>query len=439
VQPHDLDAEESVLGATIASPNAVPIAVELLTANDFYRDTNRLIFGAVRKMYAAGVEVDPVTLSAALEQEGVLERVGGKDYVHTLVDVVPAATNVRHYAEIVRETSVLRRLIRAGQEIAELGYEHPHEAAALLDEAERKVYALADRDGGRGVVDACDSLRDLVESLPERRQGRRLRRVRCGFEMIDGFTGGLGRGELCLLGARPSIGKTSLATCIARSVAFNEGPVLFFSIEMSVEALTERLAQAHCLIGGDELRTGNLDGAQLDLLADLRERLAGGRLRIDDKAGRDPLRLRHVARRANAQAPLALVVVDYLQLMRSANRTENRQQEVAEISHSLKELALELDCPVLALSQLNRQVEGRGSEDGRPRLSDLRDSGALEQDADVVIFLHADKEQAKAARSGTLSVEVGAEVAKNRNGRIGQGVLLFERMFTRFRDKLPDR
>ena len=439
MQPHDLDAEESVLGAMIASPNAIPIATELVAEDDFYRDTHRLVFRAIREMYALGKEVDAVTLSAALEQQGVLERVGGKAFVHTLVEIVPAAANVRQYAEIVRETSVLRQLIRAGQEIAELGYEHPDVAAEMLDAAERKVYALADRDGGRGVVDACDSLRDLVESLPERREGRRLRRVRCGFEMIDGFTGGLGRGELCLLGARPSLGKTSLATCIARSVAFTEGPVLFFSIEMSVEALTERLTQAHCSIGSDQLRVGDLDARQLDLIDDLRERLAGGRLRIDDTAGAEPIRLRHVARRANSQAPLALVIVDYLQLMHTAGRAENRQQEVAEISHSLKALALELDCPVLALSQLNRQVEGRGSEDGRPRLSDLRDSGALEQDADVVIFLHMNKEQHKAARSGTLRVEVEAEVAKNRNGRIGQGLLLFERLHTRFRDKLPDR
>ena len=435
--PHDLAAEQSVLGAMMINPAAVPVAVDLLSADDFYRRTTHgRIFQAVCEMYADGTEIDQVTVASALRRAGALEEVGGAELLQTLVEVAPTAANVREYAEAVRDASLRRGLVKVGTAIAELGYGGTDKAEHLVDAAEQQVLALAESGRQDGPVDAVDALRALKESLPERRAGRHVRRVRTGFETIDNFTGGLGRGEFGLLGARPSIGKTALATCVARNIAFTEGPVLFLTAEMSCEALTERLAQAHCAIGGDQLRTGALSEAQERAMDDLMERLAGGLLRFKDASGADSLRLRHVARMQHAKAPLALVIVDYLQLLRSGSRAENRQQEVAEISHQLKALASELDCAVLALSQLNRQVEDR-SIGGKPRLSDLRDSGALEQDADLVIFLHMNDDQRKTALNGATKVDVELEIAKNRNGRLGTGTLVFDRHCTRFRDKLP--
>jgi replicative DNA helicase len=437
MQPHDLDAEASVLGAMIASPQALEIAADMLgdDGGHFYRAANRTAYRAMMKMRGRGDEVDPVTLSAELGRLGELEKVGGKAALHTFVAIVPAVANVAHYAEIVREASLRRQLMRAGYEIVERAANSPEAAPELLDAAERQIYALA--DGGRpdGPVAIEDSLRALVESLPERRAGGHVKHVLCGFAHIDDPTGGLGRGELCILGARPSVGKTTLATCIALHVALEEGPVVFFSLEMGQDAVTDRIVQAHAGVSGAQLRHGRLEDAQLARIDDLRER-ARGRLHIDATPAVTPLHVRHEARKENAKAPLALVVVDYLQLMRAASRAENRQQEVAEISHSLKALALELDCPVLALSQLNRQLEGR-SEDARPRLSDLRDSGAIEQDADVVVFLHTASDQRKAALNGATTIDVEVEVAKNRNGAIGSGTLRFDRPHTQFRDKLP--
>ncbi len=427
VPPHNLEAEQSVLGSMVINPNAIPVVAELVVAEDFYRETHRLIFAAIHSLYEKGEEVDVVTLGAELERQGVLDRVGGRDFVHTLAEMVPAATNALQYAGIVREQSVLRALIQVGNEIAELGYQHPDEATSLLDRCEQKVFAISQRRR----TSEFQHIRDIVtrnfERLEMMQRDTKVSGIATGFADLDRLTGGFQPANLIVLAARPGMGKTSLALNIAQNVSVEgKAPVAVFSLEMSSQELGDRMLCSSARVSSHKLRTPRLlSGDDMAKLIQAAGELEKAELYIDDSAGLNMFELRAKARRLASRKPLSLVIVDYLQLMVGDGRAENRQQEVANISRSLKQLARELSVPVIAVSQLNRAPEVRG--DKRPQLSDLRESGAIEQDADLVFFIHSDpKDETK---KGTVELIL----AKHRNGPTDTVRLGFVRDYTKFR------
>ena len=433
MQPHNLDAEESVLGAMIVSPNAIPIVTEIVGVDDFYRDTHRTVFRVVYEMYAKGQEVDAVTLSAALDQQGVLENVGGKAFVHTLVDIVPAAANARQYAEIVRETSVLRQLIRIGNQIAELGYEHPSEVKDLVDKSEQLVYAISQQR----LTSDFEHLSTIVKSTFDRidmiKAGVGLTGITTGFQDIDKLTGGFQPSNLVVLAARPGVGKTSLALNIAHHVGtIGKASVAIFSLEMSKQEISERMLCSAARVASHRLRSGEtLPNDDYYKLVTVAGELEKAPVYVDDTAGLNVFELRAKARRlaSKVEPKLGLIIIDYLQLMMGDGRADNRQQEVANISRSLKQLARELSVPVLAVSQLNRDVETRAEK--KPQLSDLRESGAIEQDADLVIFIYEPKDENK---KGIVAVDI----AKHRNGPTGHARLGFVPNYTKFRTLKAD-
>jgi replicative DNA helicase len=426
VPPHNLEAEQSVLGAMVVNPNAIPVAIEQLRDEDFYREGHRLIYRSILTLYDKGDEVDVVTVSAELDRQGVLERVGGRDFIHTLAEIVPAAANAGQYATIVREQSVLRSLIQVGNEIAELGYQHPDEIAALLDRSEQRVFAISQQRRVAEFQHIKDILTANFQRLELMQRDATVSGVATGFEGLDKITGGLQPANLVVLAARPSMGKTSLALNIAQSVAVDgKAPVAIFSLEMSAQELGERMMCSAARVSSHKVRTATLSGDDYAKLIQAAGELEKADIFIDDTAGITMFELRAKARRLASKMPLALVIVDYLQLMVGDGRSENRQQEVAGLSRSLKQLARELSVPVIAVSQLNRSPEVR--QDKRPQLSDLRESGAIEQDADVVMFIHADpKDETK---KGTVEVVI----AKHRNGPTGIVRLGFVTDYTKFR------
>jgi replicative DNA helicase len=426
VPPHNLEAEQSVLGAMVVNPNAIPVAIEQLRDEDFYREGHRLIYRSILTLYDKGDEVDVVTVSAELDRQGVLERVGGRDFIHTLAEIVPAAANAGQYATIVREQSVLRSLIQVGNEIAELGYQHPDTIAALLDRSEQRVFAISQQRRVAEFQHIKDILTANFQRLELMQRDAKVSGVASGFEGIDKLTGGFQPANLIVLAARPSMGKTSLALNIAQTVAVEgKAPVAVFSLEMSAQELGERMMCSAARVSSHKVRTATLSGDDYAKLIQAAGELEKAELYIDDTAGITMFELRAKARRLASKMPLALVIVDYLQLMVGDSRAESRQQEVAGLSRSLKQLARELSVPVIAVSQLNRAPELR--QGGRPQLSDLRESGAIEQDADLVMFIHADlKDETK---KGTVEVVI----AKHRNGPTGIVRLGFVSDYTKFR------
>jgi len=432
VPPHDNEAEQSVLGAMLVNPNAIAAAVETLQADDFYRDSHRAVYRAILTLCDRGEEVDVVTVGAQLERVGELAKVGGREFVHALAEFVPAAANAPYYAGIVREQSVLRSLIRVGNEIAELGYQHPGETRDLLDRCEQKVFAIQQQRS----VGEFEHIREVLvrnfEHLAALDSDRGVTGVASGFEAIDRLTGGFQRANLIVLAARPGVGKTSLALNMAQHIA-TEGrrpdgsrhAVAVFSLEMSAEELGERLMCSSARVSSHKLRTGNLspdDHAKLVQAAGVLEKAD---IFIDDTAGLNMFELRAKARRLQAKTPLSLVIVDYLQLMTGDGRADNRQQEVSNISRAMKQLARELSVPVIAVSQLNRAPEARA--DREPQLADLRESGAIEQDADMVMFIYEDPSDP--ASKGVVKLKI----AKHRNGPTGLVRLGFVRDYTQFR------
>ena len=430
--PSDLEAEQSVLGAMLVNPNAITAVTESLSADDFYRDSHRLIYAAILTLYDRGEEVDVVTLSAQLEREGKLERAGGRELVHTLAEFVPAAANAAHYAGIVREQSVLRALIRVGNEIAELGYQHPGTTPELLDRCEQKVFAIQQQRRVAEFQHIKEVLVRNFEYLQIMQEGRGVSGLASGFEGIDRLTGGFQKANLIVLAARPGVGKTSLALNIAQHVA-TEGvladgsrpAVAVFSLEMSAQELGERLMCSSARVSSHKVRTGSLSGDDYAKLVQAAGELDKADIFIDDTAGLNMFELRAKARRLQAKHALSLVIVDYLQLMSGDGRAENRQQEVSNISRSMKQLARELDVPVIAVSQLNRSPESRA--DKEPQLADLRESGAIEQDADMVMFIYEDPSDP--ASKGVVKLKI----AKHRNGPTGLIRLGFVRDYTKFR------
>ena len=433
VPPQNLEAEEAVLGAMLLSETAIGSVTEILDAADFYRGSHGTIYRTCLTLWSKGEPVDAITLANELEERGELEQVGGASRVAELAALVSATANVEHYARIVKETATLRGLIRAGQEIVRLGQERIGETTELVDRAEQIVFDLS-QERVRGDFDHIGPL--LTESFERITKlyeaGVDVTGVPSGFRDLDRLTSGFQPGNLVILAARPSMGKSALALCIAANLGVRSSmPVALFTLEMSKAEVTQRLMCSEAKVESDRVRSGKLTQEDWPRLTAACDKLMKAPIYVDDTGSITMMELRSKARRLKAREPaLGLIVVDYLQLMTSGGTVENRVQEVSQISRNLKVLARDLDVPILALSQLSRAVEQR--HDKRPILSDLRESGSIEQDADLVFFVYRDEYY-----NGDESDQQGlAEVilAKHRNGPTGSEKLSFLRRYAKFAD-----
>jgi replicative DNA helicase len=433
--PQDIAAEQSVLGGMLLSKDAIADVVEVLRPGDFYRPAHQTIYDAVLDLYGRGEPADPVTVAAELTREGTLAKIGGAPYLHTLIASVPTAANAGYYAEIVRERAILRRLVEAGTRIVQLGYGAAAgmggEVDDIVDRAQQAVYEVTERRTSDDYVRLEDVLQqafDEIEAMGSR--GSELYGVPTGFRELDELTNGLHAGQLIVVAGRPALGKSTLGLDFLRSASIRHGKTsVMFSLEMGRSEITMRLLSAEARILLSHLRTGQMTDDDWNRMARRMGEIAEAPLFIDDSPNLSMMEIRAKARRLKQRHNLELVVVDYLQLMTSPKRTENRQQEVAEMSRSLKLLAKELEVPVVAISQLNRGPEQR--TDKRPQMSDLRESGAIEQDADMVILLHReDFYEKESPRAG----EADLIVAKHRNGPTKDVVVLSQLHYSRFVD-----
>jgi replicative DNA helicase len=440
VPPHSVEAEQSVLGGLLLDNLAWDRAADLLTESDFYRHEHKLIFAAIAALVAQTKPADVITVFEQLQSVGKAEPAGGVNYLNGLAQSVPSAANMRRYAEIVRERSILRKLIAASDEIATSAFNPAGRAVStVLDEAEGKIFKIGEegsrqKQGFVGIDTLVGPLIDRVNELHDL-GGDEVTGVRTGFYDLDRMTAGLQKGDLIVLAARPSMGKTAFALNIAENVAVQEGlPVLVFSMEMGAAQLALRLVGSLGRINQQNLRTGKLTTSEWERLPEAAERLAQAKLFIDETAALTSAELRARARRMSRQfGTLGLIVIDYLQLMSgSSGSDENRATELGEISRGLKALAKELQCPVVALSQLNRSVETRN--DKRPMMSDLRESGAIEQDADIIMFIYRDDYYNKDSKEPGVSEIV---IGKQRNGPVGTVKLMFLKPLTRFDNLAP--
>ncbi len=433
--PQDLDAEQSVLGGVLLSKDAVADVVEVLRGSDFYRPAHQLVFDAVLDLYSKGEPVDPVTVAAELTRTNQLARIGGAPYLHTLVASVPTAANAGFYAQIVAEKAILRRLVEAGTRIVQMGFGGGEgNVDQVVDRAQAEVFQVTERRAGEDVVRLEELLNPTLEEIEaiEGRDGQ-MAGVPTGFADFDRLTNGLHPGQLVVVAARPGLGKSTLALdfCRAASVRHGQASVVF-SLEMSKSEITMRLLSAEARVHLQHMRAGRMTEDDWGRLARRMGEVANAPLFVDDSPHLTMMEIRAKARRLKQRHDLKLVVIDYLQLMSSPRKVESRQQEVSEISRSLKLLAKELQVPVVALSQLNRSSEQRA--DKRPQLSDLRESGAIEQDADVVILLHRDDAYEK---DSTRAGEADLIVAKHRNGPTDTVTVAFQGHYSRFVDMSP--
>ena len=436
VPPHDLDAERAVIGAMLVSETAVAAVAERLAAEDFYSEVHRIIYGAMMRLYSRGEPIDQLTLTNELRSVNEFERVGGRPYVFQIVESVPTAANAGRYADIVRGKALLRAIIDVGSRITEDAFGEPEDVSEALDSAEQLVYGVSNRtlrEHLAPVSELAPGALEMIQRLYE--QEGEVTGVETGFEDLDRLTTGFHKSDLIILAARPAMGKTAMAlNAIWHASGEKKMPVAIFSLEMSKEQLVQRLISQTTRIPAQALRSGNVKAEDWPKLVRGVAEVSRAPIWIDDTAGVTLMEIRAKVRRlasqlnAAGEMPLSLVVVDYLQLMvGQGNRQENRQQEIAEISRGLKVLARDLDVPVLAIAQLSRAVEAR--HDKRPLLSDLRDSGAIEQDADVVMFLYRDEYyNSESDDKGIAEVIVG----KHRNGPTGKVQLAWLEQYTKF-------
>ena len=436
VPPHDLDAERAVIGAMLVSEAAVSVVGERLAAEDFYSETHRVLYGAMMRLYSRGEPIDQLTLSDELRSVGEFDRIGGRQYVFRLVESVPTAANAARYADIVRGKALLRAVIDAGSRIQQEAFAEPEDVTQALDAAEQLIYGVSNRqlkEHLAPVSELAPGALEMIQRLYE--QEGEVTGVESGFEDLDRLTTGFHNSDLVVLAARPAMGKTAMAlNTIWHAAGVKKMPVAIFSLEMSKEQLVQRLISQTTRIRTQDLRSGNVKAEDWPKLVRGVAEVARAPIWIDDTAGITLMemraKVRRLASRLNArdEGSLSLVVVDYLQLMvGQGNRADNRQQEIAEISRGLKVLARDLDVPVLAIAQLSRAVEQR--HDKRPLLSDLRDSGAIEQDADMVMFLYRDEYyNPDSDDKGIAEVIVG----KHRNGPTGKVQLAWLEQYTKF-------
>ncbi len=433
VPPQNLEAEQAVLGAILLDNAAFPKALEVIKERQFYREAHRKIFASMSDLFERNEPVDLLTLSDRLRKNASLEEVGGESYLAALVDAVPTAAGVTHHARLVKEKALLRDLISAAGGIIERSYEGMEDAETFVDEAERVIFEISQDRISQSFVSMSEVLKSTFKTIEELYERKELvTGVPAGFIDFDRLTAGLQPSDLVIIAGRPSMGKTAFALSIAQNVGTqNNLPVGVFSLEMSKEQLVIRLLCALARLDIQKLRTGFLDKNDWPRLTTAAGKLAEAPIYIDDSAALTALDIRARARRLKAEKGLSLLIVDYLQLIRGRGRVENRQQEITEITRGLKELAKELSIPVIALSQLSRQVEHR--EGRRPQLADLRESGAIEQDADLVVFIYR-PEVYETNEEKRREIEGEAEIiiAKQRNGPIGNISLSFIKEYARF-------
>jgi len=433
VTPHNVDAEKALLGAILLKPDVMHDVSVTVFPESFYAEKHRLIYEAIYQTFTKGDPIDVVSVANRLKSNGVTERAGGSTYLAELLETVPAAGNGLYYSEVVQSKAVLRGLIYAAEEIAEIAYSDPDNTDEAMDQAEKKIYQVTNapttqkfRTIGSSLVEAWERFEHLSANQDEKRG------VQSGFTALDNLLAGFQRSDLIILAARPSMGKTTFALDVARNAALQFGAsVGIFSLEMSDQQLVDRMLAAEAGVDSWKLRTGRLSNDQeYQAVQQAMAKLAEAKIHIDDQAGNNILKMRSAARRLKNEHGLDLLIVDYLQLMSptSTKSSDSMVQQVTEISRSLKILARELDVPVIALSQLSRAVEQRG---GKPRLSDLRDSGSIEQDADVVMFIHREDKMNKDKEAERPNI---AEilVEKHRNGPVGSAELYFDGKHVRF-------
>lgn len=430
VPPHNVEAEQALLGSMLISADAISAVIEIVHTEDFYSEAHRLIYNAMSGMYVDGEPIDSITLSENLKSSAFLERVGGKSLIHSLANMVPTAASAVHYANIVSRNATLRGLIRAATEIATIGYEAPEDVERAVDEAESLIFAISNKRVSEEFVQIKQPIIDNYEHIEKLAQNKSdVTGLSTGFRDFDIKTAGLQKSDLIVLAARPSMGKTALALSIAQHVAVKENKaVAIFSLEMSRHQLAQRLLAAEARIDAQAIRTGKIRDEDWQKLQRAMDRLVNAPIHIDDSAGITIMELRAKARRLMAKEKLELIIVDYLQLMSGRSGSENRQQEISEISRALKVLGRELQVPVIAVSQLSRAVEARDNK--RPKLSDLRESGAIEQDADLVVFIYRDAYYNSDNDDNITEIII----AKHRNGPTGMIQLSFVDTYAKFED-----
>ena len=433
------DAEESILGALLIDGEVMLEIADSLKPGDFYKPANAKVYSAIQRLYEQSQPIDILTVSEELERRGQIEEIGGRAALADLCDRTPTAVHAKQYAKIVERKSMLRGLIGAAGRIASIGYEDPSDISEAIDRAESELFAVSERRAANGFTQIGTLVGAAYDQLDRMHQNRgQLMGLRTGYTAIDTITQGLQNSDFIVLAARPSVGKTSLALNIAENVSLREGKsVGVFSLEMSKEQLVLRLLSSVTKINSFNLRSGQVNDLDFPKIADALGTLSSAKMFIDDTVNISVMELRTKARRLKMEQGLDLLIVDYLQLMQPGqqSRDGNRVQEVSDISRGLKALARELGIPIIALSQLSRQTEAR--EKGEPRLSDLRESGAIEQDADVVIFLYRDAERSDDA--SVTGEAINFNVAKHRNGPTGSGQLWFRKEETRFVNLVRER
>ena len=425
IPPQNIDAERALLGSIMTRPDVIYDVVDIVSGKSFYSERHKIIYETMLELFSKSQPIDLLSLASRLKEKELLERAGGNLYLTELLGSVPSASNAKHYAEIVQKKSMMRRLIEAAEHITSLGYDEAQEMAEVLDKAEKQIFDVSNSSFTHKFIELKEALGEAWERLDRLHKSKdNLRGLPTGFPELDNKLSGLQKSDLVILAARPSMGKTALALDIARQTAVNhQNTVGVFSLEMSSQQLVDRMLASESRVDAWKLRTGRLSvESEFEQIRDSLDRLSKAPIFIDDQPGSNILKMRSVARRLKSEKKLSLIIVDYLQLMipTNARANDNMVQQVTEISRSLKTLARELDIPVLALSQLSRAVEQRG---GKPRLSDLRDSGSIEQDADVVMFIHREdkyKEDSEKPNIAEILIE------KHRNGPTGKIELYFD-------------
>ncbi|HEY4503975.1 MAG TPA: replicative DNA helicase [Candidatus Paceibacterota bacterium] len=432
IPPQSLEAEKAILGSIMIRPEVMHEIIDIINERCFYSDRHRLIWSVILELHSKGTPIDLLSMSSRLKEREMLEQCGGMSYLTEIVNGVPSSTNAKYYAEIVHKKHIMRDLITASEYIGELGFDEAGELDDLLDRAEKKIFEVTNFTGGYKFVALKDTLTEAWERIDRLHNTKgELRGVPTGFTNLDNKLAGFQKSDLIILAARPSMGKTALALDIARKAAIDHNvPVGIFSLEMSSQQLVDRMLSAESQVDAWKLRTGHNLSIEHDFKAirDAMDRLSNAPIYIDDQPANNILKMRAVARRLKSEKGLGLIVVDYLQLMvpTQARHADNMVQQVTEISRSLKQLARELEVPVIAISQLSRAVESRG---GTPRLSDLRDSGSIEQDADVVMFIHREDKYDKDSAKPNIAKIL---IEKHRNGPTGMVELYFDEKKTTF-------
>lgn len=427
VPPQNIDSEKALLGSIMLKPDILNEITTIISPDSFYAEKHRMIYKTIFELFGKNEPIDLLSVSSRMKEKKQLEQIGGRSYLAELVNLVPSAGNAKHYAGLVQKTGMMRSLINAADYIAGLGYDEEHDLDEMLDKAEKKIYEVTESPTLHKFTEIKESLGEAWERLDHLHKSKgELRGVRSGFKDLDNMLSGFQKSDLIIIAARPSMGKTALALDIARQAATQHNvPVGIFSLEMSSQQVVDRMLASESKVDAWKLRTGKLTvDSEFDKIREALDTLAKAPIYIDDQPANNILKMRSVARRLKSERGIGLIIVDYLQLMAPTNSkaSDSMTQQITEISRSLKTMARELDVPVIALSQLSRAIEQR-SGSKRPRLSDLRDSGSIEQDADVVMFIHREDRMNENAEKTNIAEIL---IEKHRNGPVGKVDLYFD-------------